>query len=169
MGELLQDIRYGIRILRGNPGFSAVIILSLALGIAANTTVFGWIARILVHPIPGNADDQRLVVVEILTSGWNSGTLNFSYSDYRTARDNLKLLSGIALNTDTTFSTRIGESVQRVYGELVSGNYFKVLGVRPILGRVFLPEEHGDKPGAYPATVISERLWRGRFGADPGI
>ena len=169
MRELSQDMRYGMRILRGNPGFSAVVILTLALGIAANATVFGWIDRILIHPIPGTTDDQRLVVAEILTSGWNSGTLNFSYSDYRTVRDNLKLLSGIALNTDTTFSTRIGENVQRVYGELVSGNYFEVLGVKPILGRVFLPEEYGDKPGAYPATVISERLWRGRFGADPGV
>jgi len=169
VGEFSQDIGYGLRVLRGNPGFSAVIVVTLALGIAANATVFGWIDRILVHPIPGTADDQRLVVAEILTSGWNSGTLNFCYSDYRTVRDNLKLLSGIALNTDTTFSTRFGESVQRVYGELVSGNYFEVLGVRPILGRVFLPEEYGDKPGAYPAAVISERLWRGRLGADPGV
>ncbi len=169
MGEFSQDIRYGMRILSRNPAFSTVVILILALGIAANTTVFGWIDRILVHPIPGTTDDQRLVVTEILTSGWNSGTLNFSYSDYRTVRDNLKLLSGIALNTDTTFSTRIGQNVQRVYGELVSGNYFEVLGVRPILGRVFLPEEYADKPGAYPVAVISERLWRGRFGADPGV
>ncbi len=169
MGALYQDLRYGTRILQGSPGFSAVVVFTLALGIAANTTVFGWIDRILVHPIPGAADDQRLAVVEILTSGWNDGTLNFSYSDYRTARDNLKLLSGIAVNTNTAFNTRIGDNTQRVYGELVSGNYFEVLGVKPILGRVFLPTEYGDKPGAYPVAVISERLWRGRFGADPGV
>ncbi len=162
-------MRSAIRILRSNPGLSAVIIITLALGIAANATVFGWIDRMLVHPIPGTTEDDRLVVLEILTTGWNSGTLNFSYSDYRTVRENLKLLSGIALNTDTIFSVRIGENVQRVYGELVSGNYFEVLGVKPMLGRVFLPEEYGDKPGAYPVTVISERLWRGRFGADPAI
>jgi predicted permease len=169
MKDLYQDLRYGMGILRGNPGFTAVVVLTLALGIAANTTVFGWIDAVLLHPLPGTADQHRLAVVEILTSGWNSGTLNFSYSDYRTARDNLRLLSGIALNTSTTFNLRIGESTQRISAELVSGNYFDVLGVKPILGRVFLPEEYGDKPGAYPVAVVSERLWRSRYAADPGI
>ena len=169
MRHLYQDLRYGIRILWKNPGFTAVAVLTLALGIAANTTVFGWIDAVLVHPLPGTSDDHRLTVLEIVTTGWNSGTINFNYSDYRTARDNLKLLSGIALYTDTTFNTRVGESTHRIYGELVSGNYFDVLGVKPILGRVFLLEEYGDKPGAYPVAVISERLWRGRFGSDPAL
>ena len=166
---LYQDLRYGLRMLRGSPGFAAVAVLTLALGIAANTTVFSWIDALLVHPLPGTSRDHRLVVLEIVTSGWNSGTINFSYSDYRTARDNPKLLSGIALYTSTSFNTRVGNRTQRIHGELVSGNYFDVLGVKAILGRVFLPEELGDTPGAYPVAVIGERLWRSSFGADPGV
>lgn len=169
MRGLYRDLRYGIRILRKDPGFTAVAIFTLALGIAANATVFGWIDAVLVRPLPGTSDSQRLAVIEIVTTGWNSGTINFNFSDYRTARDNLKLLSGVALHTDVTFNARAGESLHRIYGEFVSGNYFDVLGVRPIRGRVFLPEEYGDKPGAYPVAVISERLWRGRFGSDPAV
>jgi predicted permease len=169
MRSLYQDLRYGIRVLRKDPGFTAVAVFTLALGIAVNTTVFSWIDAVLVRPLPGTSDSQRLAVVEIVTTGWNSGTINFNYSDYRTARDNLKLLSGLALHTDVTFNVRAGESLHRVYGELVSGNYFDVLGVKPIRGRVFLPEEYGDTPGAYPVAVISERLWRGRFGSDPAV
>lgn len=169
MRSLYQDLRYGIRVLRKDPGFTAVAVFTLALGIAANATVFGWIDAVLVRPLPGTSDSQRLAVIEIVTTGWNSGTINFNYSDYRTARENLRLLSGVALHTDITFNIRAGESLHRVYGELVSGNYFDVLGVRPIRGRVFLPEEYGDTPGAYPVAVISERLWRGRFGSDPAV
>ena len=123
MRSLYQDLRYGIRVLRKDPGFTAVAVFTLALGIAVNTTVFSWIDAILVRPLPGTSDSQRLAVVEIVTTGWNSGTINFNYSDYRTARENLKLLSGVALHTDVQFNVRAGESLHRVYGELVSGNF----------------------------------------------
>ncbi|HUL77683.1 MAG TPA: ABC transporter permease [Vicinamibacteria bacterium] len=169
MKSLFQDLRFGLRVLLNSPGFTAVAVLTLALGIAANTTVFSWIDTILVHPIQGASDTNRLVVLEIMTSGWNGGTVNASHDDYRFARENLKLLSGIALYTPTTFNLGEGGGAERVWGELVSGNYFAVLGVKPLLGRVFLPEEYTDKPGAFPVAVISERLWRNRFGADPGV
>jgi predicted permease len=169
MRSLCQDLRYGIRVLAASPGFTAVAVLTLALGVAANTTVFSWIDTILVRPIPGASEAHRLVVLEIVTPGWNGGAINASHNDYRFLRENLKLLSGLALYTPSTFNLDEGGSTQRVWSELVSGNYFAVLGVKPLLGRVFLPEEHGDKPGAFPVAVISERLWRGRFGADPGV
>lgn len=169
MRTLWTDLRYGLRILRGSPGFTVVAALTLALGIAANTTVFSWIDQILLRPLPGVSEGQRLAAFEVLTSGWNGGSVLASYSNYRAFRDDLKLISGVAAHRPTAFSVGEGEKAQRVWGELVSGNYFAVLGVKPLLGRVFLPEEYGDKPGAYPVAVISERLWRNRFRADPGI
>ncbi|HUL78721.1 MAG TPA: ABC transporter permease [Vicinamibacteria bacterium] len=169
MKSLVQDLRFGLRVLLKSPGFTAVAVLTLALGIAANTTVFSWIDTILVRPIPGTSAANRLVVLEIVTPGWNGGAINASHNDYRFIRENLKLISGLAIYTPTTFNLGEGEGSQRVWSELVSGNYFAVLGVKPLLGRVFLPEEYGDKPGAFPVAVISERLWRGAFGADPGV
>jgi len=163
-----QDLRFGIRVLRGSPGFTAVAVLTLALGIAVNTTVFSWIDAVLLRPLPGVGDSSRLVVFETVQPDGEGR--NTSYADYRDYRDNLKLVSGLALSLQpNSLSVGEGERAQRVWGELVSGNYFAVLGVRPLLGRFFLPEEQGDKPGAYPVVVIGERLWRSRFSADPGV
>jgi predicted permease len=169
MRSLFQDLRYGARVLLKAPGFTAVAVLTLAIGIAANTTVFSWIENVLVRPLPGVRDGQRLVVLEILTPGFNQGTVNASYAEYRLARANLKLLSGIAAHTLSAFHVGDGQRTHRVWGELVSGNYFSVLGVEPILGRLFLPDESSDRPGAHPVAVIGERLWRGAFNADPGV
>jgi predicted permease len=170
MRTLYQDLRYGARLLLGSAGFTAVAVLTLAIGIAANTTVFSWIDGVLLRPLPGVSDGRRLVVLELATSGWNGGSVNLSYNDYRFARENLSLLSGIAAHVmNTAFNVGEGENAQRTWGELVSGNYFAVLGVKALAGRVFLPEEFGEKPGGFPVAVIGERLWRGRFNADPGI
>ncbi len=128
MRDLYQNLCYGIRVLRRAPGFTVMSVFTLALGIAASTAVFSWIDTVLVHPIPGTTKDRQLVVLQILTTGWNNGTINFSHGDYRVARDNLKLLSGIALYTSATFNMNKGTGVDRVFGELVSGNYFAVLG-----------------------------------------
>jgi predicted permease len=168
MRTLWTDLRYGLRMLRGSPGFTAVAVLTLALGIAANTTVFSWIDQVLLRPLPGVSEGHRLAALEVSTSGWNGGAVLCSYTKYRAFRDHLKLIS-VAAHRPTSFSVGEGPKAQRVWGELVSGNYFAVLGVKPILGRVFLPEEYGDKPDAYPVVVISERLWRNRFRSDPGI
>jgi len=169
MRAILQDFRYTLRALWNSPGFTAVAALTLALGIAANTAVFSWLDAVLLRPLPGVADHRRLAVMEISTSGFNNDAILASYADYRAARDNLRLVSGIAAYTFAAFNLGDGENPERVWGELVSGNYFAVLGVKPLLGRVFSPEEYGDKPGAYPVAVIGERLWRRRFNADPGI
>jgi predicted permease len=169
MRSVFQDLHYGARILLKAPGFTAVAVLTLAIGIAANTTVFSWIENVLVRPLPGVRDGQRLVVLEIVTPGFNQGTVNLSYAEYRLARENLTLLSGIAAHTLSAFQVGDGQRARRVWGELVSGNYFSVLGVEPTLGRVFLPEEYSDTPGGHPVAVIGERLWRGGFNADPGV
>jgi len=158
MRALLQDLRYGIRVSLKSPGFTLVAMLTLAVGIAVNATVFSWIDSVLLRPIPGVADDRGLVVFETLTP--DREPLTTSYPDYRDYRDHLKLLAGLALHQPRPL--RIGEEdrSQRVWGELVSGNYFAVLGVRAAMGRVFAPDEYGDTQGGYPVAIISHGLWK---------
>ena len=167
MRPLWQDIRYGIRILRNSPGFTVVAMLTLALGIAASTTVFSWIDGVLLHPLSGVTDGARLVAFETILQ--NGEYHNTSYRDHLDYRDNLKLISGVAVWTQAPFSIGADEKPERIWGELVSGNYFKVLGVHPALGRAFGPEEYSDALGAHPVAVISDKLWRSRFNANPGV
>ncbi len=167
MGAIAQDIRFGLRLLLKSPGFTIVAALSLALGIGVNTTVFNWIDAILLRPLPGVANGAELAAFETVTP--NGEFITNSYPDYRDYRDHLKLISGLAAAQPAALGLGDEDRLERVWGELVSGNYFAVLGVKPLAGRVFLPEEYGDKPGAFPVAVISERLWHSRFQSDPAI
>jgi len=167
MNSLLQDLQHALRMIRRNPGFAAVTIFTLALGIATSATVFGWVDAILLHPLPGVAEPDRLVALETLTPGGAFATN--SYPDYIDYRDRLKLVSGVAVTLPAAFSVGQEDHAERVWGELVSGNFFSVLGAKAELGRTFLPEEYGDKPGAFPVAVISDSFWRSHFGADPQI
>jgi predicted permease len=164
---LIGDLRYAIRVLRGSPGPTAVAVLTLALGIAANTTVFGWIDALLMHPISGAADGGRLAAIETVAPNGTYSTT--AYRDYRDYRDSLKLVSGLGASLLNAFNLGSDDNPQPVWGEYTSGNYFAVLGVRPMRGRTFLPEEFGDKPGAFPVAVIGEHLWRKQFHSDPQI
>ena len=167
MSSFYQDIRYGVRILRKSSGFTLVAVLTLAIGIASNTAVFSWIEMILLKPLPGVADSDRLVSFETTTP--NGEFIPTSYPDYRDYRDHLTLVSGLAIASPAPLSIGDEEHAERVFGELVSGNYFAVLGVKPILGRTFSPQEYGDAEGAYPVAVIGEKLWNRRFQRDPGV
>jgi len=165
MGALFQDLRYGIRMLAKSPGFTAVAIITLALGIGATTTVFTWIDGVLLHPLPGVEKPDELLSFETVAA--NGEFLTTSYPDYRDYRDHLTSLAGLAATQIEPLSVGEEDHAEQVWGELVSGNYFAVLGVKPALGRAFLPEEYGDKPGAFPIVVISYGLWRRRFNSDP--
>ncbi len=167
MGTLVQDVRYGIRQLRRSPGFTAVAVLTLAIGIGASTTVFSWIDAVLLRPLPGVENANELLAFETIAP--NGDFLPMSYPDYRDYRDHLTSLAGLAGTQLTPLSVGSEDHTQQVWGELVSGNYFAVLGVKPALGRAFSPDEYGDKPGAFPIAVISSRLWRSYFNADPLI
>lgn len=146
-----------------SPGFTAVVVFTLALGIAANTTVFGWIDALLVHPIPGVSASDRLASIETLSPTGEFSTT--SWRDYLDYRDSLTLASGVAASLLNTFA--IGdESPQRVLGEYVSANYFSVLGVQPELGRGFLPAECADTTESCPVVVIGHDLWQQRFRGD---
>ena len=167
MRSVYEDLRYAFRLLRGSPGFTAVAVLTLALGIAANTTVFGWIDGLLVRPFSGVAEGGRLAALETVSpSGEYSNT---SYRDYRDYRDSLKSFSGLAASLLNAFNVGPAGNPRRVYGEYVSGNYFATLGVKPIRGRAFLASESGDNSGAAPVAVISAGLWRSLFHGNPGV
>jgi len=165
--DLMHDLRYGARMLSRNRSFAAVAVLTLAIGIGASATVFTWIDAVLLQPLGGVADPSRLVTVESVTPGGE--LVPNSYPDYIDYRDRLKLLDGIAVERPMAFSIGIADHAQRVWGELVSGNFFAVLGVKPEVGRVFLPAEYGDAPGSFPVAVISDRYWRSHYNSDPSI
>ena len=167
MSSLLQDVRYTLRMMLRHRAFTMLAVFTLAIGIGANTTVFSWVDAMLLRPLSGVASPDRLVAVETLTP--NGAFVPNSYPDYRDFRDHLKLVSGIAVTHPAAFSVGQQDHAERVWGELVSGNFFSVLGARASVGRVFLPEEFGDKPGAFPLVVISDRFWRSHFNADPLI
>jgi len=163
---LIQDLRFGLRMALRSPGFTLIAVLTLAAGIAANSTVFSWIDGVLLHPVPGVADPASLVAFETVAP--NGDALATSYPDYRDYRDRLKLINGLAGATMIPFSVGQDVHAEHIWGEFVTGNYFEVLGVKPILGRMFARDEYGDAQGAHPVVVISERLWQRRFNGDPG-
>ena len=165
--SLINDIRHSLRMIVRNRGFTLVAVATLAIGIATSTTVFSWVDAVLLRPLPGVTAPERLVAVETVTP--NGAFVPNSYPDYRDFRDHLTLLDGIAVTRPVAFSIGKEDHAERVWGELVSGNFFAVLGAKAALGRVFLSEEYGDKPGAFPVAVISDRFWRSHYGADPKI
>jgi predicted permease len=169
MRNLIQDVRFGLRVLSGSPGFACVAMLTLGLGIASTSTVFSWIDAMLLHPYPGTARSEELAALEMVTAGAPNGGTNISWPDFRDYRDHLSSLSGIVMRRQCAFTLGDAQPARLAWGELVSGSYFEVMGVKPILGRMFTHEEDGDSLGAYPVVVISERLWRNYFHADPAI
>ncbi len=167
MGTLIQDVRYGIRMLAKNPGFTAVVVITLALGIGANSTIFSWINSTLLDPIPGVADTSELVSV-MRGERSEHPTPPFSYPDYVDLRARTQSMSGLLAYHDDFVSLTGTSKPERLYGAVVSADYFDVLGVRPILGRGFKPVEE-ENPGGMPAVVISYALWQTHFGANLSV
>jgi predicted permease len=165
--DLLHDLRYGLRMMARNPAFTAVAVLTLAIGIGTTTTAFTWINAVMLQPLGGVADPNRLVILETVTP--NGEWVPNSYPDFIDFRDRLKLLDGVAVTRPSAFSVGREDHAERVWGELVSGNFFAVLGVKAEIGRLFLPSEYADAPGKFPIAVISDRYWRSHYAADPSI
>lgn len=159
----MSDLRFALRQLAKSPGFSAVVILSLALGIAANTTVLCWLRALVLQPLPGVARPDQIVV---LVSPQGGG--NVSLPDLRDIASVSTVFAGGAVSMPTPACLTVDQQAQWIQAETVSANYFNVLGVKPLLGRTFLPAED-QKPGGNPVLVISENLWRVRFGGDPAV
>ncbi|MBS1872352.1 MAG: ABC transporter permease [Acidobacteria bacterium] len=165
MPTLFEDLRSGVRVLRARPVLTLTAALTLALGVAANTTVFGWIDSVLLDPIPGAARSSELASLETVSPAGVEQTT--AYRDYRDYRDQLRQVSGLAASLANVFTIGASQDARLLWGEFVSSNYFDVLGVRPTRGRSFRPEEASDAPGGSPVAVISDRLWRSAFNADP--
>ena len=166
MSNVLQDCKYGFRIIRKNPGFAALAILTLALGIGANTTIFSWINSTLLNPVPGLSRPSEVVSLTLSKPGDNP--FPFTYPDLEAMRDGQRSFTGIAACGFVQMSLKAENKPQRVFGMVASANYFDVLGVRPFLGRTFLPEED-TKPGGAPVAVIGYRFWQSHFAANPNI
>jgi predicted permease len=163
---LLEDLRFGFRGLAKHPGFTAVAALSLALGIGANTTIFTFVNAILLRPLPVR-DSGKLVSV-FTVDPKIPGDLGCSYLNYNDYRDRNHSFSSLLLYATERGDLMRREASQQVYFQIVSANYFQTLGVAPVVGRAFLPQED-TAPGAYPVAVVSHALWQREFGGDPGI
>jgi predicted permease len=158
--EIWQDLRYGMRMLVKVPGFTFVAVLTLALGIGANTAIFSLLDALLLKPLPVKQPEQLVIV----------GGFSFSYPDpvYRELSEKNSVFAGMFTFHSIEMTMSDGSQAERVLGELVSGEFFTVLGVGPHLGRVFNDADN-QTPGAHLVTVISYDFWRRRFGADPNI
>jgi len=158
-----QDTRHAFRLLRGSPGFTLVAVMSLALGIGANTAVFSVLNALLLKPLPIAQPDRVYFVNN------KPRFLTHSFPNYRDLRDrNSTMESLFAYRMDPMSLSAGSQGAQRVWGYLVTGNYFQALGIRPVLGRFFTAAEDVH-PGASPFAVLSYACWRNRFGASSDI
>jgi predicted permease len=165
--QLRQDLRFGLRMLRRNPGFSALAILCLTLGIGTNAAVFSWIEGILFHPYPAVVHEERMFTLAGTTRG-SSGFNQLSYPDCVDLQKNSTLVESFIVDQLVATTLSIGDRAERAVGGLVTPNYFDALGVRPFLGRGFAVEE-GAGRNAHPVAVISYETWKNRYQSDPAI
>src|SRR5580693_952350 len=173
MENLLQDIRFGLRTLGKNPGFTMVAILTLALGIGANAAIFSLTDQVLLRLLPVE-HPRALVVLSSPGRSWGrtwsdgDGSTSFSYPTYKEIRDRNEVFAGVLARFHVQVSVAGQGESQLAAAELVSGNYFQVLGVRPFLGRVLASQDE-TAPAANPVTVLSYGYWTRHFGSDPNI
>jgi predicted permease len=161
MGSLLQDLRYGARMLSKKPGFTLIAVITLALGIGANTAIFSLVNTALLRPLPVERPEQLVSL--------NNDSLSIpviSYPNYRDFRDRNNMFSGMVSYRYTLLGLSNSGVNERVWGYLATGNYFDVLGVKPALGRFFTPDDD-RAPGAHPVAVITYDCWQKRFAGDP--
>ena len=163
MSTLWQDVRYGLRMLAKKPGFSALTVLILALGIGANTAIFSVVNAVLLRPLPFRDADGLVMVFE--KTGGDRDTMSYpNFLDYREQNNVFESLS--AFNVQSVNLTGV-ERPDRVRGGFVSASFFQMLDVQPATGRTFAPRE--DEPGAERVAVVNHDLWQRRFGADPNL
>jgi len=168
MDSLCQDLRCGLRLLRKTPGFTAVAVFTLALGIGANTAIFSLINALILRPLPVEKPEQ---LVQFLNQGYGMTGSHFSYPDFEQFRDRNQVFSGVVavfwLN-EPLLDARVDGQPESISGQLVSGDFFSLLGVHAAAGRLFTRED--DKvPGGNPVAVLSYAYWKRRFAQDPSI
>ncbi len=168
MTQITQDVRYALRILAKNPGFTFVVVLTLALGIGANAAIFSVTDKVLLQSLPVRDPDQLVVLSAYDPKDGPEFESSFSYAMYKDLRDRNDVFSGVITRGSAQMNVSYADQNERVRGELVSGNFFEVLGVRPWAGRLF--NQNDDlNPGAHPVAVLSYTFWERRFGKDPNL
>src|SRR5438105_7121694 len=170
MHTMLQDIRFALRTLRKTPGFTAVAILTLALGIGANTAIFTVVNAVFFHPL-AITDPEHIVslfTTDVRNRGALSNYLPISHPNAEDIARSAQSLSAVAITSGSGVSMTINGQPQQLNSEIVSGNYFDLLGVHAALGRTFRPDE-GDREGAGPVLVLSHGTWVRRFSSDPNV
>src|ERR1700674_4379796 len=157
-----QDVRYGVRVLLKNPGFAAIAILTLALGIGANTALFSVVNGVLLNPLPFPNPDQ-LYALYFRTAAFGEGSISYpNFIDWQKQNHSFSDLGGS--RSEDINLTGAGEP-ERLHGHMISAEFFSALGIVPILGRNFRPEE--DQSGAGPVAIIGDGLWKRKFGLSP--
>ena len=164
LGETFRDLKYASRTLRKHPGFAAVVIITLALGIGANTAIFSFVNAVILNPLPF-PDSDRLVVISQTNNEGNEVSVSLlNFQDWQARSKSFDELGGVRF---ATFNLTGVDTPQHLAAQEVTLNYFSILGMQPQLGRIFSPEE--DKFGAARTALISDSLWRTAFGADPNV
>ena len=161
---MFQDLRLGLRMLMKNPGFSAVVVMTLALGIGANVALFSVVNGVLLNPLPFPQPEQ-LVTLDQSKPNFETGAV--PYPNFRDLQKENKTFTAMAISRGYGFSLLGTGEAERVSGRWISADFFSVLGVKPELGRTFAPGE--DEPGAAPSAVISANLWQRKFGGAPDV
>lgn len=167
MQTFFQDLRFGFRLLLRSPGFSVLVLLCLTLGIGTNAAVLSWIEGILIRPYPLVPHQDRMFALVGTTRGV-SGHNGLSYPDFVDLGKDSTLFESFIIDRITGTTLSVGDRAERAAVGIVSANYFDALGVKPILGRGFSPEE-GTGRNAHPVTVISYRTWKDRYNFDPNV
>ena len=168
MTGVWKDVRHAARVLGKSPGFTFVVVLSLALGIGANTAIFTIVNAYFLRPMPVDAPDRLTAVFLTSPARWGRDIGNFSYQDLLDYRRSDTGFSELMGSTGVPLSMTDGEKPQLIWGEMVTGNYFSGLGVHPAIGRGFLREED-DVPSEHPVCVLNYNFWRRQFQGDPNI
>src|SRR5919205_3090116 len=161
MTTLLQDVRYALRMLAKSKGFTLVAVVTLALGIGANSAIFSVVNGLLLRPLP-YTDSERLAIIWTHSPGANVAQDWPSPGQFSAIKSQTTAFEDLALAQGASANLAGGETAERVDTLRVSSHIFPMLGARPLLGRTFLPEE--DAPGKQPAVVLSHSLWQRRFG-----
>jgi putative ABC transport system permease protein len=164
LSGLWQDMRYAVRMVRKNPGFAAVVVITLALGIGANTAIFSFVNAVILNPLPFPDSDRVVFISETTTTGDEMSVSLLNFKDWQARGRSFEELGGVRF---MTFNLTGIDTPQRLAGQAVTLNYFSILGVQPQLGRTFSQDE--DQFGATLTALISDSLWRKTFGADPNI
>src|SRR5689334_2527491 len=167
MNELIRDIRYAVRAFRSSPGLFTAIVVTLGIALGGNATVFSWIEGVVLRPMAGVPDQGQIVAIAGIRQPGERCCV-FSYPDYVDFRDRNSVLAGIVAGELIAPTLNADGKAERVIGQIVTGNYFDVLRVRPQLGRTLSADDDRLVMGS-PVVVISDGFWRRRFGGDPGV